>query len=1286
MNDLCKKIISKLKSNTYNSVHDNLLSKIPILIDGNGSNINTISVNGDTYYINNETGERCLDELELIIKDIIQSNKDPEVIAYLRTSILKWMSKICKIVNVKEFHYDDTWYVHKDSVDNPDESYGILRIDNMPFRSFNKLINKKSFICRMDQLVFNNLMEPFMIFIDGKFVNWNCIDIVFDCDDYYLILHGKKYTYYNLDNADIKIIILPFKVDFIGYESEYIWNNNYEMLKSYIQDSLHVNENNNIEINVPTMYSIYKKNRMVYNVGAWMYSQIKMYKLGMLSNDRINKLRRINVSKYIYNNGIVIDSYSTRFNALDRDSYDNKLYNSLFSHNLDYIKQRAIFKFNNDGILDMDNGDIIISNLDESMTVIQKSSSDENIIFNQSDISATLFKENYIIFKSGLLDTESDNDIYGNLLNIKNPNQDEYIINIFYPDMIEQMISLKDSFINKKYYYDKISNYLINKDNITKEFIIKSLMHLDYSYLNTLLYNQNYNNGMDSVIEFNPLLLNNIIDSDIKSVVIKGSEANSNITMVYDKSGLIIPRHKYYNHETYLMIFVNGELIESYNEMCISNNLFFIPIYNEFANDDSVELLFFTKCDNNEFHFNMNDNMISKLDMNYDLEFAKCDLFTEFMNKDDIKIFCEYPEEIIQYKELVENNSDISFNISKRNNNNELLLFKNVISNYDNKLTVVSSRRFIYERLYVDQKAYRIKLDNRFKYCDNVHQYMLFINGRRIDNELFFITVPKYTRPFWNSYIYISKFVFPDDRIEVFYVPQELYNVNKNYELFSFNENGYIEGNKKNIDIPMYNNAYIYFINGKKIPNNDIVEIDSSTVRVKSDTKTTNRLCISPIYNNANDKLVNYMHNNNISNHDSLIKYIKTKMPSGYDELDNLFKVFVKMSNIEDDINSDVGRIAILNEIIRDFWVASGYDYNKQPFIYDYELDEFIVKDYTNSNYILPSLDATPYINIPKNDVRLLYITTNKNTFTFEIGSKIYDLAFEWEFTNSISSGDIIINKQTINNIEIPNSDRKYIYNDLLCETKQFYFKFDTMQDTIEKIINIEFCNGIYYGTVDEDLLQHFTFDEVELDSTMAIIPKNKILPSTNELEVTHNNINTELKDNEIINNIYQIDTTESSSDQNNFDNIDGVGDYEYLGKNDLPRLITSLKCKYSDNPDLDFDKYVIGSNNYFVYACPKRVAYKDNKFNIKFIVPNINSKEILEYGVDDHTMPVYTDGNWDDKNCLNKLNEFKMIYIGEFEYTNLSGFTEPYMVWKSNGFFTRKYDDYQFDFKITSN
>ena len=50
----------------------------------------------------------------------------------------------------------------------------------------------------------------------------------------------------------------------------------------------------------------------------------------------------------------------------------------------------------------------------------------------------------------------------------------------------------------------------------------------------------------------------------------------------------------------------------------------------------------------------------------------------------------------------------------------------------------------------------------------------------------------------------------------------------------------------------------------------------------------------------------------------------------------------------------------------------------------------------------------------------------------------------------------------------------------------------------------------------------------------------------------------------------------------------------------------------YQDTVTLDFETYKIGSNNYFVYACPKRLAYDENgKRLVHFTMPDLDDEDL---------------------------------------------------------------------------
>lgn len=1289
MKDLSKEITSTLKSNTLTSVRSNTLPKLPIVVAVDGT----------------------------------ENDKITEWQANAR----KW-----RILNLKKFHYDDTWYTYRFSADYPEQNFAILEVENLPFKPMTKLKNKKSFICRMDQLMFNSIAEPFMLFIDRKFINWNMIDVVFDCDDAYLLIHGINY--HDIVYSEFHIVILPFRCQYVGEEPDSIWNVNYDMLTDFMQDSLHVNENDLIEIEVPTMYSIYKKNGMVYNVGAWLYTQLYMDKIGMLSDDRKAKLKRMILTKYTYDqSGNIIDEYHTRFNAMDKDSYDRFTYEELCHYTLDYMKENALFKFNDDGLLDMQNGNNIIAKLDDSMRVNFQSSSATNIIVDNSKYEEMLYRESHLVFKDGLLFPECKfTNYYRNMATISNPDGNKHEIFTFNPSMIECTVEHYDVFPNYDYFTKKAQDYVKNGANntTTKKYLDLACEGLDYEYTDTTSYDENYKNAFNVIMDYNPLFFNDEIHTTIKSTTVSGKTANESLTfpLGYEKrKGLKIPRYKYKNHETYVIVFLNGEIIDNYSEMYVAANYFYLPIDKNFANGDKIEFLFFTYCDNNEIHFDIVDTILKKLeDANKDPEVISSSLFEEYIRKKDIKIFAKYPEEIMIYPQLIPERRDIAFNVSYRDSNNILYIFKESVYNRKNHFTAVSSRKFIYERLYVDQRAYRIELGERFRYCDNQKQYAFFINGRRMEENSFLVTIPKYSRPFWGMYIYTTKFVGPNDRIELFYLPEELLNINTEENPMTIGTNGYIQANKQKLEVPYDPNFFMFFLNGKKIPHSELLPIDSYTLRATWDPMSLKRFNVYPTYRNTFKPILDYMKGSKLSKYDTLIKFIKDESSLGTKELDTLFMTSTVLTDTEPDkIKWNVNTIAILNEIVRDFWVTSGYNYNDRPFVYDYQLDEYIVKDEVTGNYFSPALDATPLLNIIKNDIYLLYMTCNYDPRVFEIGSSVFNIEFEWEFTKPIENASIVTVNQFMNDERLDNDARRYFDAGPVSQNTTYHFKFNTMSGTIEKVYDFIFCNGLYWGSVDEDLLQHYSKRmSYDISRIRAIIPKDKLMPSTAELETIEETLEVLRKDYDVVDHMkamykeflkigpeYTQDIMAILDDGRILYNLMYIGEDKIIGdeltdeelrellqpfnsnedeyhssNEDLSKIMATLNRIYSDNPTLDFDTYRIGSNNYFVFACPSRIAHnEDGSANIHFILPDVNDPELLEYGHDDKTIPVYTDGYWDDQNLLNKLDECKMEYMGEFIYTNPSGYTEPYCMWKTNGFFTRAYDDYEFKLQVIS-
>lgn len=1427
-----QKLLAALKSHTVSSIRENQKHKIPILITGEETtvvSIDPVDPVDDYYAIIPKNGniprsteqQYALDTLEeLAINNIIWDGillNDQErqntwkriapdgVAVSSKNSRVTYGIKKINFINQRFFHYNDTWYTYKYSVDEPQYNFGIVRVDNLPLNSFEGRREMRSFVATMHDLIYQRYCEPFMFFVNRKFVNWENIVVVFDCDDIYLLLYGDEYNYFNLEDAEFHMVVLPFAVDYIGNESDSHFDMMYEVTKSYIQDSLYITDSGDVKIIIPGIDEMYEYRAMVYNVGAWLYTQLKYHKLGLLSQDRIEKLRRFNIVKREYDlAGNIINTYATKFNALDRDSYNTKLLNSICGNSISDFISKAIFRFDSNGLL-ADNGSSIIALNTDEIYFVKYNSSDAHIIQQiDKNINNILFRENYLTWKNKLLNPETEIETcLSNIFKVDNPEEDEHDIYIFVHKRTEKVVSNMDTFnmdfiveqalklcalmvknegtrrsgvdahvfqnnklkqIIKRVNFEESDEeflfiptmtdlvvFLNADDDEREEYFKMFLEYLDYIYTDDNLYDENYNNALETVIKYNPLLFNNLYHTNIVSSCYSGLEANEQLLLPWSndesRKGLKIARDSLPKHESYVLVFENGELIEEYSNMIVYANFFFIPMEREFDDNAIIELLYFNEINNNEINFKLTSEMLGNDDSNYTLLNRS---FEEYIDIGTEKIFCDYPSDIMIYPSIVKPSAGIAFNISN-NISKHLSILSQVANDYisdpennDYTFTAVSSRKFIYQRLYPKNRSYKLLMDKRFRYCDDPTRYMLFINGRRMNEDSFLITIPKYSRPFYAMYLYTAKFVYPTDRVELFYLPEPLPNINMDNHV-KLDKNGYITETKSNLDVPYDPRYYMFFMNGKKIPSSALTTVNTYTLRCNFDPASTNDFIINNIYTDTIPEIVEYMKSDTYSTYDNIISTIRNS-GLGVGEIDKLIGKFIKMSNTEPNLTrTNVGRIAILNEVIRDFWVTTGYSYNDGPFVYDYETegffdnllmykydpnaDDLIIKD-SKGNIVLPSMDATAdqYLNIIRNDTHLLYFYHDPSDNWYGSGTTLSNgIKFYWEYSinfyndNNITSQTVTysIDNDTITEV-ININDREWSYSGPINEDTKFTFQFIAGNNIINKTTEIKFASGVYYGIADEDQLQHYSRDpryswqDGYTSGYMALIPFTGIIPTPTSLieEVPVLTANTfrsnyevieklAFKSIKIIDDELTLFDDGSKVDPSAFDfineNIDNenheitydedTGLTNYFIASDLEYLLNSLNCVYQPTPELELNDFIIGNNNYFIFACPRDYAFdENNNILIKFKGPDLNDPDLIANFNDGKSVPYFTSGeySYNSNNKLEALDEFEIKFLDEFTYTDKNGTTNDYCVFKSNGFFTRNMDNFKIDISIS--
>ena len=132
-------------------------------------------------------------------------------------------------------------------------------------------------------------------------------------------------------------------------------------------------------------------------------------------------------------------------------------------------------------------------------------------------------------------------------------------------------------------------------------------------------------------------------------------------------------------------------------------------------------------------------------------------------------------------------------------------------------------------------------LPEKFKYCRNVSQYMVFVNGIRITDEALFIAMPAQDNPFDELVLYISYPFGKDDNIDIFYLPFQMYDDQDFVKNSDTGRNNILlfDKNKQVIDI---SNTMI-FADGRKISPDDIEIKGKSILKIMDDTNYRNIRC-----------------------------------------------------------------------------------------------------------------------------------------------------------------------------------------------------------------------------------------------------------------------------------------------------------------------------------------------------------------------------------------------------------------------------------------------------------
>ena len=580
--------------------------------------------------------------------------------------------------------------------------------------------------------------------------------------------------------------------------------------------------------------------------------------------------------------------------------------------------------------------------------------------YDRNDNQYKYFKENMFVFANGRLDESANPEVLATAVKLWDNNPA--------PESDEDPIFLR-IFHNTKWVTDTRDNISrIDITNINIQYgILTSLKNPEYEprYMSTVKipfdvelstqkpYAENKANALDTFAQYDSAIFNDVYKSKSRYYVLQVD--GMWVDQHRDEEGYFrIPRRFQDGIDYYVIVMVNGTLFQYYRNHFYKGGYFYCPVQS-IELEDTVEFIFFKDADNYEIASKVyEDDPYLNLDKTiYDSDLR---IFSKELSPENS--YFSYPDDGLQIFPVdyyIEHEND------DENNPNIRIRFNHDFY-YGKDIMITSARRFKYFLFNVDEDAsdtqlFSIDFGTTFKYCNEYDKFLVFYNGRRLINDYYRLIMPyKYTTPFYKAMIYLCFPFKAGDRLEVFYLPNHFVDVHVQPEV---SPDGIVPLSKMEIPTAIDKDMCIVWSNCKKIPKDGIMNIDNTHLQITQDLTSKHDVRVSMMLNDSDidpeyrDRFIV-----NDSYWDQTVRY--------YGNVHQLLDITPPViEDTDPPLIEDVIPInALLNEIIRDWYVTNVAVDVTNPFFYDYDPSTTVDYD-PGGNALLSLSDSNVAENLP---------------------------------------------------------------------------------------------------------------------------------------------------------------------------------------------------------------------------------------------------------------------------------------------------------------------------------
>ena len=327
----------------------------------------------------------------------------------------------------------------------------------------------------------------------------------------------------------------------------------------------------------------------------------------------------------------------------------------------------------------------------------------------------------------------------------------------------------------------------------------------------------------------------------------------------------------------------------------------------------------------------------------------------DYINENIAFFSTEYSGAAYEYPEGGSQHFEVAYTLQK----NQYGMTRVVLNDpyyYGKELTMTYKNRFKWETFIIeglgDKNECVINLGDKFKYCNQYNRYIVFLNNTRLSSDHYRLVLPvRPTTPFSEFKIYLTIPVSDGDRLDILYTSALFQDI---IVKDTIDTSGDIVIDKSILDYGLSTDLYMIWINGKKIAQSNISNIDTTHIRVTSDEQSTHSLCITKFIPSIEE--IDKVFDENSALWDTITSTMTA------DEINKLLGIKTNtITDTEADRYSGAADIrSVMNELIRDEFIANPSIDISGPFVYDYiDIDSTIVTGYdSGNNAMLDTNDA----------------------------------------------------------------------------------------------------------------------------------------------------------------------------------------------------------------------------------------------------------------------------------------------------------------------------------------